>query len=270
MTGNKMGKTSMSSENLLDPEHQMRTRTHISSCRFFLIGLIAAFFAATVTLVICQMTMDTSFITIGGNFKRPAIAADQQGLQDGVVVKTGGVQTTWPDPPPKDQVAKVARYIVHTSDWASIATFSTQKVIEGFPFGNILSISDGPVDKSSGTPYMYLTPLDFTALDIEKDNRASLTMSEAQSDYCHNKNYDPEDPRCARILITGQVVKVDNGTADWSFAEAALFSRHPVMKTWPADHKFFFAKMNILNIYVLDFFGGAAKVDVNEYFNANP
>lgn len=34
------------------------------------------------------------------------------------------------------------------------------------------------------------------------------------------------------------------------------------------DHKFFFAKMNIMNIYVLDFFGGAAKVDINEYFSA--
>lgn len=43
-----------------------------------------------------------------------------QGLQDpvkdkGVVVASGSVRTTWPDPPPHDQVAKVARYIVHTS-----------------------------------------------------------------------------------------------------------------------------------------------------------
>lgn len=34
------------------------------------------------------------------------------------------------------------------------------------------------------------------------------------------------------------------------------------------DHKFFFAKMNIMNIFVLDYFGGAAKVDINEYFSA--
>lgn len=53
------------------------------------------------------------------------------------------------------------------SDWATVATFSTQKVTEGFPFGNVLSVSDGPIDKSSGTPYMYLTPLDFTAIDLE-------------------------------------------------------------------------------------------------------
>lgn len=45
---------------------------------------------------------------------------------------------------------------------------------------------------------------------LQKDNRASLTMSEAQSDYCHKKDFDPEDPRCARILITGEIMKVRN------------------------------------------------------------
>ncbi|XP_042883228.1 protein CREG1-like [Penaeus japonicus] len=267
MYGYKMAKPSTSSENLVDPEHQTRTHTPVSKCRYFLMGLATTLFATAVALAVFQATSDPFLL------KRPKIAADQQGLQDpledkGVIVASGAVRTTWPDPPPHDQVAKVARYIVHTSDWATVATFSTQSVIEGYPFGNILSMSDGPIDKSSGTPYMYLTRLDFTALDLEKDNRASLTMTEAQSDYCHKKEYDPEDPRCARILITGEIVKVENGTAEWGFAEAAMFSRHPVMKTWPADHKFFFAKMNIMNIYVLDFFGGAAKVDINEYFSA--
>ncbi|XP_063608261.1 protein CREG1-like [Penaeus indicus] len=273
MYGYKKAKPSMSSQNLVDPEHQTRTHTPVSKCRCFLMGLATTLFASAVALAIYQATSDPFLFKSNKTFKRPPIAAHQQGIQDpikdeGVVVASGSVRTTWPDPPPHDQVAKVARYIVHTSDWATVATFSTQKVTEGFPFGNILSVSDGPIDKSSGTPYMYLTPLDFTAIDLEKDNRASLTMSEAQSDYCHKKDFDPEDPRCARILITGEIVKVENGTAEWGFAEAAMFSRHPIMKSWPTDHKFFFAKMNIMNIFVLDFFGGAAKVDINEYFSA--
>ena len=33
-------------------------------------------------------------------------------------------------------------------------------------------------------------------------------MSLAQSDYCHKHNYDPEDPRCAHIILTGRVQQV--------------------------------------------------------------
>lgn len=66
--------------------------------------------------------------------------------------------------------------ISRLSDWATVATFSTQSVIEGYPFGNILSMSDGPIDKSSGTPYMYLTRLDFTALDLEVNMTGLVEM----------------------------------------------------------------------------------------------
>lgn len=31
----------------------------------------------------------------------------------------------------------------------------------------------------------------------------------AQMDYCKSKNYDPEDPRCAKIFLTGRFIKVD-------------------------------------------------------------
>ncbi|XP_066977474.1 protein CREG1 [Macrobrachium rosenbergii] len=188
----------------------------------------------------------------------------------GVHVASGAHKTYWPDPPPHDQVAKVARYIVHTSDWGSIATFSMAPMIEGFPFANILSLSDGPIEVSTGIPYMYLTPMDLTSHDLQNDSRASLSMTEAQSDYCHKNNYDPESPLCARILITGHIVKVEEGSAEEAFAKNALFSRHPEMSEWPQGHEWFFAKMSINHIYVLDYFGGAAVVDVKEYFEAEP
>jgi len=33
-------------------------------------------------------------------------------------------------------------------------------------------------------------------------------MSLAQSDYCKKKFYDPEDPRCAQVTLTGEFIKV--------------------------------------------------------------
>ena len=35
-------------------------------------------------------------------------------------------------------------------------------------------------------------------------------------------------------------------------------------------HGWFFAKVNISNILLLDYFGGAAHIPVQEYFNATP
>ena len=42
------------------------------------------------------------------------------------------------------------------------------------------------------------------------------------------------------------------------------------MPDWPEGHNWFFAKLNITNILLLDFFGGAITVPVKEYFRATP
>jgi len=51
-------------------------------------------------------------------------------------------------------------------DWAAVATISTRKDIRNFPVANLASIADGPVGGGTGIPYMYLTPLDYTAKDL--------------------------------------------------------------------------------------------------------
>ncbi|XP_045118750.1 protein CREG1-like isoform X3 [Portunus trituberculatus] len=156
-----------------------------------------------------------------------------------------------------------------SKNWCSISTISTADPIKGYPFGSILSVSDGPVDKSSGTPYAYITRLDLCGKDLLTDDRASLAVSEAQSDYCKTVDLDPEDPRCARVLLSGTVEELKNGTSEAEFAKEALFSRHPVMKTWPQkNHNWIFVKMNIKNIYVFDYFGGVRNVAVEDYYNA--
>ena len=50
----------------------------------------------------------------------------------------------------------------------------------------------------------------------------------------------------------------------------ALFSRHPVMPDWPANHGWYFAKLNVTAVILLDYFGGAIDIDVDEYFSTQP
>jgi len=53
-----------------------------------------------------------------------------------------------------------------SADWGAIATISTRKDVESFPFANLISISDGSIGNGTGIPYMYLTPLDYVAQDL--------------------------------------------------------------------------------------------------------
>ncbi|RZC40965.1 Pyrid oxidase 2 domain containing protein [Asbolus verrucosus] len=174
-----------------------------------------------------------------------------------------------PQPPQPDEVAKMARYIMRNADWVSIATKSTQKAIEGYPFVSLKSVSDGPPSNSTGVPYLYMTDMDVSGKDIEADNRCTILASLAESEYCKQKNFDPQDPRCAKLIITGKIIKVDNSSSEYQFGEDALFSKHPSMKWWPKDHDFYVAKVNIEQIAVLDFFGGIKYVSVQDYFNAS-
>ncbi|XP_074520842.1 protein CREG1 [Halichoeres trimaculatus] len=172
--------------------------------------------------------------------------------------------------PPHDQVARVARFVAHQVDWASMATISTHKPVQGQPFSNAFSVSDGPAGSGSGSgvPYMYLTRMEISVQDLEVNPQASLSMSLAQTDYCRQQGYDPQSPLCAHIILSGSVMEVNGTEAD--FAKKALFSRHPEMVDWPSDHNWFFAKFNITQVWVLDYFGGVKTVTPEEYFQADP
>lgn len=71
-----------------------------------------------------------------------------------------------PQIPPHDQVARVARFVAHQCDWASMATISTHKPVVGQPFANVFSVSDGAPGTSSGVPYMYLTRMEISVQDL--------------------------------------------------------------------------------------------------------
>ncbi|XP_048397152.1 protein CREG1 [Stegostoma tigrinum] len=166
--------------------------------------------------------------------------------------------------PPHDEVARMARYIVHKSDWCSMATISTQESIKGLPFSNVFSVSDGPLEKGTGEPYLYLTPLEISVHDIQANPEVSLAMSLATTDYCRKQKFDPQSPLCCRVILSGRILEVNS--TEIGFAKEALFSRHPAMPDWPHDHGWYFAKLNITNIWVLDYFGGIKTVTPQEYY----
>ncbi|KAJ8410002.1 hypothetical protein AAFF_G00210430 [Aldrovandia affinis] len=171
-------------------------------------------------------------------------------------------------PPPHEETARTARYMAHYSNWGFLATISTMGRIKGVPFGNIFSVSDGPSDNSTGVPYFYVTRMDSSVVDLRSNPFASLTFAESEGDFCRENAYDPDDPRCAILTLTGEMVDV--GSEEVEFAKEAMFSRHPAMKKWPLEHKWFFMKLSLEQVWLQDWVGGVSLVPLDEYFKATP
>jgi Pyridoxamine 5'-phosphate oxidase len=195
----------------------------------------------------------------------------------------------------------VARWMVHTIHWGVLSTISSRlppsdrgdrvdsSAALSVPFGNVYSFVDGSCDKSSGVPYFYGTYMDQTFRDIRANPSASLTLSEASiASVCgadeyskrdggllaacqvsshHGRYGDPESPICARLTLTGTLVVVDPETSaeEHDMALQALYQRHPQMSKWPVDHDWVIAKLEIQDVWFIDYFGGASVLSVNDY-----
>ncbi|XLU58018.1 hypothetical protein S245_052666, partial [Arachis hypogaea] len=133
----------------------------------------------------------------------------------------------------------------------------------GAPWGNVVSFSDGIPDQGTGIPYFYLTNLDPTVKNALKDQRASFTVSEYPLGTCGK--IDPENPTCSKITLTGKLILVDEKSKEAEFGRNALFSKHSEMKGWPMDHNFQVYKLEIENIFLIDWFGGPKPLTVDEY-----
>ena len=166
--------------------------------------------------------------------------------------------------PPFFERARRARWLVHSSRWGTLGTTSVH--LFGAPFGSAISFSDGADDEATGRIFMYLTKMDAAAQDIAASSSsvASFTLTEMPLGVC--KRVCAEDPTCARITLTGHV-RVVNGT-DTQLARDALFSRHPAMARWPAEHHFEFYELHIETIFFLDMYGGAKPLELAEYWKA--
>ena len=180
---------------------------------------------------------------------------------------------------------KRARWMVHSLDYGILSTISTrfpndESKQQPTPFGNIYSFVDGPCESSTGTPYFYSTALDQTYIDMKSNNRASLTLTEASlpsvcsvqhglkscSPRTGNKYGDPENPLCARLTLTGTLVEVPKSSNEFETMREALFQRHSSMSYWPSDHHWRILKLEIHDIWFIDYFGGATLMSVDDYF----
>ncbi|KAG0585635.1 hypothetical protein KC19_2G026800 [Ceratodon purpureus] len=174
-----------------------------------------------------------------------------------------GASATSARPNPSDSPA-MARWLVSQSDWGVLSTISIH--LKGMPWGNVASFSDGPVGTSKGTPYFYLSKMDPTPNDIESDPRCSLSLSEAPLGSCGG--VDTENPTCARLTLSGKMQEVTD-TQELDFASQALFSKHPEMPDWPKGHKWVFYKLEIADIFLIDYYGGAKPITVDEYYRGS-
>ncbi|KAK2360220.1 hypothetical protein P8452_59378 [Trifolium repens] len=191
----------------------------------------------------------------------PLILLMLWGSQDSCVVQSRLLSiSTKPDP--KDAAA-TARWLVSFNFWGVLNTISID--LGGAPFGNVVSYSDGLPDQGTGIPYFYLTTLDPTARNALKDERASFTVSEYPLGTCGK--VDPENPTCSKISLTGKLKLVDEKSKEGEFARNALFSKHSEMKDWPSDHDFQVFKLEIENIFLIDWFGGPKPLTVEEYLH---
>merc|ERR1739844_594046 len=160
------------------------------------------------------------------------------------------------DMPPVEEPAKLARWIIHNSYWASMGTISAREPMAGYPFTNPWDISDGTSSEvSTGIPYMYFT-----------DMELSVTLD--QGDYCREQGLDAQDPPCGRVILTGTSVFLEKGSVEYEFAKESMFFKHPGMAYWPEDHGFYFAKLNVEHVILLAGFGGVVPVPVEDYFAA--
>lgn len=174
------------------------------------------------------------------------------------------------DAPPYKEYAKMARYIVHKSDWTAFGTISSLNSIQGYPMVNIISVSDSPRGgKSTGRIYYMLTNLDFTGQDLMVSNKLTAMFSMDQDLECTRNGTDPMEPTCGRIIISGKSTEIKVTAPNFKLASEAFLSRHPAAKHWNETHHFYLCQLDIEQILVLDFYGGPHNVNVDEYYNTN-
>lgn len=183
-------------------------------------------------------------------------------------------------PPPYKEHAATARWMAHTLVWGVLSTTSTRSEATkvGDAFGNPNSFAD-----VNGTPYLYVSDDDASMIDVfvakTANPRVSLALSEAsllgtklaRPDCTIGVGLgDPENPPCARLVLSGKLVRVAANSTEEKEANNALFTKHPSFTKYPKDHAFFTAKLELDGVWLIDFYGGAAIIKPTDYFAASP
>lgn len=180
---------------------------------------------------------------------------------------------TAPQPPPHTDKPSTARWLAKTLDWGVLSTLSVH--LRGAPFGNPASFAAD----SSGALFFYVSSLDTSMQDVQSNATVSFTLSLAAAPgHCAihgaatNASVplpDPESPLCDRLTFTGQMRKLTSAV-EIADATTTLFTRHPAMKSWPKSHDFYFTTIDLTDLWLIDFFGGASLITPDAYYAASP
>lgn len=166
--------------------------------------------------------------------------------------------------PPWEDRALMARWLVHKNNFTVVSYIN----LEGLPFGAVVDISDGDYEHSTGRLLLYLMPGTSLVDTLEAHPIVSVSISEAYiSNHCTTSS-GAELPICAQVRLTGPLKLVPEEGRDE--AKEMLFARFPGMKYWPVGHGFQPYEVHPEDIEVLDFYGGAVKVNPKDYFGVDP
>lgn len=110
-----------------------------------------------------------------------------------------------------------------------MGTISTDQSVLGYPMVNVIAMADSAVgEAATGKIYFLLTDLDFTGTDLHANNKLTAFFTMEQYKNCS----DPMEPTCARIMISGQMRRLEEGTDEYQFGNRSMFSRHPNAAKW--------------------------------------
>ncbi|KAJ9458782.1 hypothetical protein DIPPA_24405 [Diplonema papillatum] len=172
----------------------------------------------------------------------------------------------YPRPNPFDK-PKFARWLVHESNWTILATSATTYGNVAFP--NLLSTSDGANwTDCTGHVYIYYTSLSTIHADLQVNDNVTFGFYEVgEKDFpCNDgQHFDAEDPNCGKLHLVGRVKNFANATGH-EMAEKYLFWRHPAMPTWPKDHAWITATVEITSIDLLSMYGPAIPISPEDYY----
>nr|POF20434.1 pentatricopeptide repeat-containing protein [Quercus suber] len=74
---------------------------------------------------------------------------------------------------------------------------------------------------------------------------------------------------CFYIGCQCELKLVDKNSKEAEFAKSALFSKHAEMKDWPEDHSFQLFKLEIENIFLIDWFGSPKPLTLDQYLHTS-
>jgi len=116
----------------------------------------------------------------------------------------------------------------------------------------------------------------FVYLPFGESFKGALTFSEAALDSSQfdgarcgpDGDLDPEDPRCAKLTISGTFNPCGDDTRQLGLD--TLFKKHPQMSDWPDDHGFVVHELDISDVWMIANFGGGGYIDTSDYKTSDP